>query len=111
MKPGAPQADHVQGRGAGGEAVRDHERQAVLHHLGVAAHHREPPDPAELVDARAAAQEGALADLDVAGQHHVVRQDRPVADAVVVGDVHERHQEAVRADQRSCRRASSSDGW
>ena len=34
----------------------------------------------------------------MAGQHHVVGQDRAVADPVVVGHVHVGHQEAVGAD-------------
>ena len=49
---GAPQADDVQAAGAGGVAVGDHEGQAVLDDLRVAADHRQPAHAAELVHAR-----------------------------------------------------------
>jgi len=85
LDAGAAQADYVEAARARGVAVRDHERQAVLDDLRGAPDHRQPPDPTELVNADQPTEERPVADLDVAGQRHIVREDETVADAVVVG--------------------------
>ena len=52
------------------------------------------------MDDHAAGEEGARADVDVAGQGHVVGQDRAVLDHAVVRDVRVGHEEAAAADAR-----------
>lgn len=48
--PAAPQADDVEPDDAAALAVEEHVGGHVLHHAGVATDHRQPADPAELVD-------------------------------------------------------------
>ncbi len=68
-------------------AIGDHKRGHVLHDLGTAASDREPPDPTELMDRGQAAHDRAVADLDVAGEGAVVRENDAVADEAIVPDM------------------------
>src|SRR5262249_18425708 len=50
-----------------------------------------------------AAQDGVVADVDVARDRGGVREDRVIADLAVVGDVHVSHEPVVAADARDAR--------
>ena len=70
----------------------------------------EPPDGGEVVAGARAVHDRAVADLDVAGEQHVVGEDDAVADAAVVRDVAADHEEAVGADARDARRPRACPG-
>ncbi len=80
--------------------VNDGERRDVPAGGAHAAHDGDLSDADELVDRAARREHGTVADLDVAAQHRIVRQDDTVAQPAVVGHVAVGHQEVVVADDR-----------
>src|SRR5712692_6688272 len=63
-------------------------RQRILGHDGVAADERVAPDTAELMNRRARTDVREILDADVAAERRVRTEDRLVAHAAVVRDVH-----------------------
>ena len=71
--------DFVDGGAAGRHAVYEREGRDVHGNFRAAADHGHLADAAELVDARHAAKNGVVADLDVPGQGGGVAHDDVVA--------------------------------
>ena len=86
-EPTAAQTDDIKAGQAcavaHGERIRDH----VLLDAGDAADHRVFADAYILMHARETADDGELADLDVAAEGDVIRQDDVVADDAIVRNV------------------------
>ena len=80
-------ADLVDAAHLGRVAVGDHEGRHVLHDLRAAAGDGVASDAAELMHGGEPADDGVVADLDMAGEGAVVGEDDVVADDAVVRDV------------------------
>jgi hypothetical protein len=78
----------------------DGERRQILGHAGEPLHHRQRADADELVYGGVAGEEGAIKNRHVAREQNSVRQDDVIVDVGVVADVHIRHQQVVRTDDR-----------
>ena len=83
-KPAPLEADEIESGERGAVAQRHAERDEVMLEPGEAADEGVRADADELVRRRAAADDGEIADLHVAGEHHVVGQDDALADSAVV---------------------------
>src|SRR5579871_1731105 len=65
---------------------------------GHAADHRVLADPDELMDGAQTAENGVIAEHDMAGQRRVVGHDDMIADPAVMGDMGADHKQAIAAD-------------
>src|ERR1700679_2527307 len=92
----APEADYIQS--IHGVALGCHaEGRDVARDAPTAADHHALSDAHELVDDRAAAEKGPVADVHVSAQQYGVRDHHALSDPAVVRDVTSSHEEAVRA--------------
>ncbi len=96
----ALEADNVQPRQIGAVAEHHAEGNDVLLDPGHAADKTVGADAHELMHGAEAAEDGVVADGDMARERGVVDEDDVVADLAVVGDMGADHQQAVRADAR-----------
>ena len=78
-------------------ATGQHVRRDVLHDLETGAHHRVRADVGELVRQGAAADDGPVRDLRLAGQGDMAHDDAVAADLAVMGDMGVGHDERVAA--------------
>src|SRR5690349_11153882 len=67
----------------------------IIHHAGAAADEGVLADANELVEPGPATDDDIVANLDMAGAHHVVREDHVIADFVVVADMRIGKEEAA----------------
>ena len=103
MREAAPlQADDIEAGERGAVAERDAEGDDVVLDAREAADEGVGADADELMRGGAAAENGEIADLAMAGQHHVVGEDDALADAAIMRDmgVGEEHASAGRRSFR-----------
>jgi hypothetical protein len=83
----ALQADDIEAGEPGAVAERKAKGDEVMLDASETADEGVGPNPYELVNGGAAAQNGEIADLAMASQHHVVGQNNALADATIMRDV------------------------
>ena len=95
---GAAEADEVETAGGDLETGVGEEGRGIEADACVAADDGQAADLAELVNQRAAGEEGLVLDFGVAGDEGAAGDDGAVADDGVMGDVAGGHDEVVVAD-------------
>ena len=96
----ALQADDIEPGEAGAVAERKAKGNEVMLDAGETADERVGADANELMHGGAAAQNGEIADLAMAGQHHVVGENDALADAAIMRDVGVGQEHRPRPDDR-----------
>ena len=96
----ALQADDIEAGERGAIAERKPKGNEVVLDAGETADEGVRADANELMRGGAAAQNGEIADLAMAGQHHVVGQDDALADAAIMRDMGVGQEHRARANDR-----------
>ena len=94
------EADHVDAADLRGVAFHEHERRHVVHDARQAADIAMSTHRYELVQPHSTRDRGERLDVDVPGEHRVIRHQNAVAEHAVVPDMGAGHQEVIRADAR-----------
>jgi hypothetical protein len=92
---GAFEADEVDANQLCAVTLCNAERWHVLRNHGTASDECVAPDLAELMDAREAADDDVIAEVDVSREADAIGNDDVTADAAIVGDVGVGHQQAM----------------
>ena len=96
----ALQADDIEAGEPGAIAERKAKGNEVMLDASKTADKRVGADANELMSGGAAAQNGEIADLAMAGQHHVVGQNNALANAAIMRDVGVGQEHRARANDR-----------
>jgi hypothetical protein len=90
-----PKPDNIEPKDPGAVARRQAIGRDIERDHGVCSDERKGADADELVHACVAAESDAVADLNVAGEAHAVREDTAIAQTRVVPDVSAGHQQVL----------------